>query len=330
MNNVIIKPKALENIAEYIDVTKKSLIVTDDGVPCVHLAKLQKQLTNAFIVTIEHGEHHKTISSYQLVMQKLMDENFDRHDQVIALGGGIVCDLAGFVASTFKRGIDFISIPTTSLAMIDASVGGKTAINFNGVKNVIGTFYDAKLVIIDSTVLETLPKRHLYNGLVEALKMGLCLDKELYEIFLKSDYLNKIDTIIAKSVSAKLKIVEKDPKENNLRKVLNFGHTIGHAIEAANLDEVYHGEAVGMGMLFAIKDIKLKKQVQQILLGMGINFEKIPLNANELIEYILNDKKKNNEKIDFVFLESVEKFTITPLSLEEIITLIEGENIWKC
>ena len=157
--------------------------------------------------------------------------------------------------------------------------------------------------------------------------MGLCLDKELYEIFLKSDYLNKIDTIIAKSVSTKLKIVEKDPKENNLRKVLNFGHTIGHAIEAANLDEVYHGEAVGMGMLFAIKDIKLKKQVQQILLGMGINFEKIPLNTNKLIEYILNDKKKNNEKIDFVFLESVEKFTITPLSLEEIITLIEGENI---
>lgn len=325
MNNVIIKPRALDNIAQYIDITKKSLIVTDDGVPSVHADKLQKQLINSFIVTIEHGEHHKTISSYQAVMRKLMDENFDRHDQIIALGGGIVCDLTGFVASTFKRGIDFINIPTTSLAMIDASVGGKTAINFNGVKNVIGTFYDAKAVIIDSTVLETLPKRHLYNGLVEALKMGLCLDRELYEIFLKNDYLNKIDIIIEKSVSSKLKIVEKDPKENNLRKVLNFGHTIGHAIEAANLDKIYHGEAVGIGMLFAIKNKELKEQVKKILLGMEINCEEFPIKPKELMEYILNDKKKNNEKIDFVILEDVEKFTIVPLSLEEITALIEGE-----
>ena len=254
-----------------------------------------------------------------------MDENFDRHDQIIALGGGIVCDLTGFVASTYKRGIDFINIPTTSLAMIDASVGGKTAINFNGVKNVIGTFYDAKAVIIDSTVLETLPKRHLYNGLVEALKMGLCLDRELYKIFLKNDYLNKIDIIIEKSVSSKLKIVEKDPKENNLRKVLNFGHTIGHAIEAANLDKIYHGEAVGIGMLFAIKNKELKEQVKKILLGMGINCGEFPIKPKELIEYILNDKKKNNEKIDFIILEDVEKFTIVPLSLEEITALIEGE-----
>lgn len=325
MNNVIIKPRALDNIAQYIDITKKSLIVTDDGVPSVHVDKLQKQLINSCIVTIEHGEHHKTISSYQAVMRKLMDENFDRHDQIIALGGGIVCDLTGFVASTFKRGVDFINIPTTSLAMIDASVGGKTAINFNGVKNVIGTFYDAKAVIIDSTVLETLPKRHLYNGLVEALKMGLCLDRELYEIFLKNDYLNKIDIIIEKSVSSKLKIVEKDPKENNLRKVLNFGHTIGHAIEAANLDKIYHGEAVGIGMLFAIKNKELKEQVKKILLGMGINCGEFPIKPKELIEYILNDKKKNNEKIDFIILEDVEKFTIVPLSLEEITALIEGE-----
>lgn len=327
MNNVIIKQHALENIKEYLNPLIKSLIVTDDGVPTIYVETLKKQFKQAFVVTIKHGEHHKSIESYQMIMKKLLDEAFDRYDQIIALGGGIVCDLTGFVASTFKRGISFINIPTTTLAMIDASVGGKTAINFEGIKNVIGTFYDAEKVIIDSTVLKTLPKRHFYNGLIEALKMGLCLDADLYKLFLTENFSEKIDLIIEKSVKAKLSVVENDPHEAGLRKILNFGHTIGHAIEACYLDEIYHGEAVGIGMLYAIKDREIKESVKQILHKMEVDYTKFPLDNKKIAHYILNDKKKNNEKIDFVFLDELQKFEIVPLSIEEVMKLIEGENV---
>ncbi len=324
MSNIVIKNNALNNLNEYIDVNIKSLIVTDDLVPTVYVEMVKKQLKESYVVTIEHGEHHKTLESYFQVMKKLLEEEFTRHDQIIALGGGIVCDLTGFVASSYKRGINFINIPTTTLAMIDASVGGKTAINFEGIKNVIGSFYQAKMVIIDSMVLKTLPRRHFFNGLVEALKMGLCLDHELYELFLTDDFTTKIDLIIEKAVKAKLKVVEADPYENHLRKVLNFGHTIGHAIEATHLDEIYHGEAVASGMLYAIRNDELKTQVQKILIKMQINASLFKQNSYNLLAYIANDKKKNQEKIDFIFLYGVEKYQITPITLEEIAKIIDG------
>lgn len=322
MNNVYIKQNALNNLKDYLDLNLKTLIVTDDLVPTIYIDSVKKQLNQAYVVTIKHGEHHKTFESYQLVMDHLLKEEFTRHDQIIALGGGIVSDLTGFVASTYKRGIRFINIPTTTLAMIDASVGGKTAINYQGIKNVIGAFYDAEAVIIDSTVLKTLPIRHFYNGLVEALKMGLCLDKSLYDLFLEDDYLNKIDLIIEKAVLAKLKIVEQDHNELNVRKVLNFGHTIGHAIEAANLDQIYHGEAVGIGMLFAIQNEQLKQEVKDILTKMNIKWQIDLKDTDKLLKLIANDKKKNAQMVDFVFLNAIENFTISPISMDKIKDLL--------
>ena len=169
------------------------------------------------------------------------------------VGGGLVGDLSGFVASIYNRGIKFINIPTTTLSMIDSSVGGKVAVNLNDTKNVIGSFYNPEVVIIDPNVLSTLPTRHYYNGLVEALKMGLCLDKDLYNLF-KHDIDSNLEDIIKMSILAKKNVVELDPKEENLRKVLNFGHTIGHAIESSNFNDFYHGEAVACGMLYFIFD----------------------------------------------------------------------------
>lgn len=324
MDNIIIKKDALQNIHNYIDVTKKSLIVSDSGVPNNYIEILKKQLCNGYVIIIEQGEHHKTIESYQKIVTKLLEKEFTRHDQIIALGGGIVCDITGFVAGTYKRGIDFINIPTTTLSMIDASVGGKTAINFNCLKNVIGLFYNAKKVIIDSTLLNTLSPRHYYNGLVEALKMGLCLNKNLYEIFLEDHFENKIDSIIEQAIKTKLKVVNEDPFEKNLRKVLNFGHTIGHAIESFYLDEIYHGEAVGIGMLFAIRNLEIKDKLKEILTRMHINYQIAMPSKDQLVKLIANDKKKNKQTIDFIELIDVEKYQITPFTVDDIIKIIEG------
>lgn len=324
MNNIIIKQGALQNIKNYLDISKKSLIVSDSGIPKIYIETLKNQFENAYVVIIEQGEHHKTIASYQIIMTKLLEEEFTRYDQIIALGGGIVCDLTGFVAGTYKRGIDFINIPTTTLSMIDASVGGKTAINFNNTKNVIGLFYNPKLVIIDSTLLNTLNKRHFYNGLVEGLKMGLCLNKELYHLFLEEDFEKNIDLIIEKAINTKMKIVNEDPFEKGIRKVLNFGHTIGHGIESYYLDQIFHGEAVGIGMLYAIENENLKTKVKEILNKMQINIKINLTNKDELLKYIVNDKKKNQKTIDFITLQDVEKFQIKPYQIEDIKKIIEG------
>ena len=324
---IILERGVLNHVCDYYSFDgSKVLIITDEGVPSIYLRTLLKQIPNAKSLTLKQGEQTKSIESFSLVHQELLKLEFSRNDILIALGGGVIGDLTGFVASTYKRGIRFINIPTTSLSQIDSSVGGKTGINFNGVKNVDGTFYQPELVLIDFDTLKTLPSRHLFNGLVEALKMGLILSKDLYEIFKKDNYLDYLEEIITQSVILKKEIVEQDEKENNIRAILNFGHTLAHGFESYSYFEgIYHGEAVANGMLYMIEDESLRNEVRGIIHKMNIEILN-DFSTLEIMKYIGNDKKVEGQGIKLVLVNKVGKGEIVKCSLEQLKNRIEGER----
>jgi 3-dehydroquinate synthase len=215
--------------------------------------KENKVLKTAKVFSISAGEKYKTLDTALASWNFLLNNKADKNSLLICLGGGVVCDLGGFVASTFKRGIQFINVPTTLLAMADASVGGKNGIDFNGYKNLIGTITQPQGVFICEDFLQTLPPHQIKNGFAEIVKAALIGDKKLWKKFLSLTKLpeTKLTDFIYDSVAVKNKIVLKDPTEKNIRKILNFGHTAGHAIEAYYLDKknsLLHGEAIVIGM----------------------------------------------------------------------------------
>ena len=235
----------------------------------------------------------------------------------MALGGGVIGDLSAFVASTYMRGIDFYNIPTSLLAMVDSSIGGKTAIDFLGVKNVIGSFYQPRGVLIDIDTLASLDRRQLMSGLVESIKMGLCLDRKLFDLIKNSSSLEEnIEEIIYRSIECKRKVVEEDEKEKGLRKVLNYGHTFGHAIEESSALKLHHGEAVGIGMLYFTSRI-VKDELIKVLNKYGLPTS-YDLKEEDINRYVTKDKKRDGDKIDIVYLEDYEKFRFIKLSYEEL------------
>lgn len=317
----IIEKGVLKNLCSYLDLSKRHLIVIDTKVDITYLDNLNHN--NIYIYYFSSSEHNKSFESYKSILSFLLENNFSRDDVIVSCGGGVTGDLCGFVAATYKRGIKFINCPTTTLSCIDSSIGGKVAINLDGVKNVVGQFYQPSLVLIDPDVLNTLSERHFNNGLVEALKTGLIGDESLYNIFLTStNYKEDIVDIIYKSLSYKKMIVEKDEFEKNERKLLNFGHTIGHAIESINLDNIYHGEAVGLGMLYMIDDDKLLNEVKGILQKLNINTD-IKYEYDDVIAYIKNDKKASNDTIDIIRVNHPASSYITKVKIEEIKNYME-------
>ena len=266
---VILGNNILKDLSSYYSLDKKVLVLTDDIVPSSYSDEVLKQTKEGYKYIIKHGEESKNINYYILINKFLLEHEFTRNDLIIAVGGGVVGDLGAFVASTYKRGIDFINVPTSTLSMIDSSVGGKTGIDFNGVKNVIGTFYEPKLVLIDFDTLKTLDERNYNNGLVEALKMGLLFSEELLNLF--NNPKGNIEKIITKSIEYKIKVIKQDEFELNERRILNLGHTFGHAFEISN--KCLHGEGVAKGLMYVINNPLLKIRVKSIL-----NKLNIPLN----------------------------------------------------
>ena len=318
---IIIKKNALKELSSLFSLdNKRVLIVTDDNIPLKYIEDVKSNFEYTRVLTLPHGENTKSIEYYLKIQETLLNENFSRHDLVIALGGGVIGDLVGYASSTYKRGIEFLSIPTSSLSMIDSSIGGKTAINYKQYKNVIGSFYPAKGVLIDFSLLESLPKRQLNNGLVEALKAGYIYDKSIIDEF-KKDELD-IETIITKSILVKKYFVENDEKEESIRKILNYGHTIGHALESIYgfSDKLYHGEAVGIGMML-INDNPL--EVASFLKKLSIHFDE-EINADDIIKFIINDKKMNNGNIDLIKVNNDGGY-IESTSIEDIKDLIIKE-----
>ena len=236
--NIHIKKGVLVDVHKYVDLERKVLIVTDDEIPEEYVSALQQQCPECYLATVHAGEASKCFIYLQFIWNALLDNGFGRKDLLIGLGGGVVGDLTSFAAATYMRGVDYINIPTSTLAQIDSSIGGKGAINLGDVKNIVGAFHQPRAVFIDTDLLQTLDDRNFYNGLAEAVKAGLIGDAELFELFeqlpaereqIQQEY---IEQIIVKALAVKKSVVEQDEKENGLRQILNFGHTIGHHISA--------------------------------------------------------------------------------------------------
>lgn len=306
-----------DKLKQIFDKTSKVFILTDENVAQFWLPEVEYWLNckNAVEIVIKAGEQHKNLQTVQRIWRTLMKHHADRNALLINLGGGVVTDLGGFTASTYKRGIKFINVPTTLLSMVDAAIGGKTGVDFGNAKNQIGTFAEAEEVIIDPVFLETLPQREICSGLAEVLKYGFIADSNLLNVNLEN-----YQQYITRCGEIKREIVMQDPTEKGLRKVLNFGHTLGHAIESHCLTTDYpllHGEAVGLGILGAlwlsVKQLGLDEKVLQ-------NFEKqLPMLLSEaktsfsgsdiepILGYLVHDKKNKGEKPQFVLLEAVGK-----------------------
>ncbi len=319
--DIVLERGAIKKAGELFDISGKVLVVTDSGVPREYAEAVAKQFDKSFIFTFEQGEQSKNFETYISICQKLLDCSFTRKDAVIAVGGGVVGDMSGFAAATYMRGIDFYNIPTTLLSQVDSSIGGKTAIDFCGVKNIIGAFYQPKKVIIDPDVLSSLNDRLVKNGLAESLKMGITFNRELFELFKKESFMENLDLIIELSLKIKKDVVEKDEKESGLRKSLNFGHTIGHGIEGAcHLEELYHGECVALGIP-PMCDEKIKAEVLSAIANIGLPTE-YPFDRKKVEEIISHDKKSSADKISVVKCNEIGSFYFDEMSVKEIMNLI--------
>ena len=313
--DVVIEKGCINHVNEYLDLNRKVLILTDSLVPSDYANIVKEKSKEGYIYTIASGEVSKSFENYGKILDYLVEHQFSRTDCIVAVGGGVVGDLAGFVASTYMRGITFYNIPTTLLSQVDSSIGGKTAIDKCGIKNIVGAFYPPHKVLIDTDLLKTLDDRQLHSGLVEAIKMGLTNDQELFDLIKNSNNLfDDIETIVTKALMVKKMIVEADPKEKGLRRVLNYGHTIGHAIESST--KYLHGECVGLGMLY-FASFDVRKEIKEVL-----EKYKLPISHNVdnkiLYDYICLDKKRSGNKITIVYVEEKGNFKFLNIELEAI------------
>ena len=318
--DIVIGRDILKDAQNLLDLERKVLIVTDSGVPERYAKTIFDLCKNPFLITLPQGEKSKNIEEFQRILYAMLEKEFTRGDCIIAVGGGVVGDISGFAAACYMRGIDFYNIPTTLLSQVDSSIGGKTAIDFGGIKNSVGAFYQPKKVIIDTEVLKTLSHRQLASGLSEAIKMAVTCDENLFSVIENStDIYEDLQRIIESAILIKKSIVEKDPKECGLRRVLNFGHTIGHAVEALEKGRLLHGECVALGM-----PPFCSQEVKERLLGVLKKYA-LPTEfsqKDELIPYLMHDKKLTDKGIITVFSDKIGSFCFRKMTAKEIIRLL--------
>ena len=315
---------------------QKIVIITDNRVASLYAEKVKLSLEDAgFQVAVFdflEGEERKNLTTVQKVYEFLVKQDMTRSDGIVALGGGVVGDLAGFVASTYMRGIHFVQIPTSLTAQVDSSIGGKTGVNTPFAKNMVGTFAQPDGVLIDPTVLETLGKRELIEGMGEVIKYGLIEDPELWDLLSKMDgsvesILEYSESLIEHSCQVKRKMVVEDELDNGIRLYLNFGHTIGHAIEAtAGYGKVMHGEAVAMGMVQVSKVAEEKglmptgitQSIREMCQKFGLPVDYENWDLDKLYQALTHDKKARGNTMKLVLVPELGSATIHPVSLEEM------------
>ena len=320
---VIISKNALtkSNLAPQIKSSKNILIVTDSGIPKKYIKELKAKVSNnknIYTHELPQGETSKSANEYLNLLEKLAKLKFDRSDLMIALGGGMVGDITGFTAASYLRGIDFIQIPTSLLAQVDSSVGGKTAINIERGKNLVGAFYNPKLVLISTSFLETLPNNQFRSGLGEIVKYSLLGNKKIRSILENnSKEIQKKDPIVmenlvSESIKTKAKIVTKDEKENGVRAILNLGHTFGHAIEAfKKYKGITHGQAVIYGIqiiarisyLEGLLDQSKYKDLDNTIHSLELDTDFQKFKYQDLKKFIMNDKKVTQGKLNLIMLD---------------------------
>ncbi|MAR40347.1 MAG: 3-dehydroquinate synthase [Flavobacteriales bacterium] len=302
----------------------KIAILLDENIKRDCLDKLPK-IENSLIIEIPSGEENKNISTCIIIWEKLTQNQFDRNSLLINLGGGVIGDIGGFCASTYKRGIDFIQIPTTLLAMVDASVGGKVGLDFKDLKNQIGVFNNPKSVMINPEFLQTLPENELKSGFAEVVKYALIADKDLWNKINSVPFENLVlEEIIATSVEIKNNIVLSDPLEKDERKKLNFGHTYGHAIESYYLEKgtpILHGEAVFIGMILEVELSSISEEIKQEIKNFILSNFSLPFTPkkSDILSNLANDKKNKEGKINFSLLNKLGDGSIDHLfSIDEL------------
>ncbi|MDE6661365.1 MAG: 3-dehydroquinate synthase [Anaeroplasmataceae bacterium] len=327
--DIYIEDDVLHHLSFYIESiyqNKKIYIITDDTVEKLYLEAVKSGLKNYEVesVVVPHGEASKSIEMYTKVIKELLDKDIRRNELLIALGGGVIGDLTGFVASTLYRGLPYVCVPTSLLSQMDSSIGGKTGIDFYERKNILGCFKQPKLVLIDPKVLQTLPKREWNNGMGELIKHAAIGNAKLFEMLKSKPEIN--ENIIYQSLTVKKNIVEKDEYDTKERMLLNFGHTFGHAIELKL--GLKHGEAVALGMLMVIRfgiDLGLTEEICYKELKEIIKLYELPYEEPNYKDYLLEiakDKKNLAGKIQMVLLSSIEKPFFYPIEEKHLKELI--------
>ena len=314
-----------KSIQQLLPKNKKIIIVTDTNLNKIY----NKSISQFPIIEIGLGEKTKTLQTVDLIINKLIELEADRHSFLLGFGGGIVCDITGFAASIYMRGIDFGFVSTTLLSQVDASIGGKNGVNFNNYKNLVGNLNQAKFVICDTKMLDTLPKHEIKCGLGEIIKHSLIADAKMFEL-ISENYKNILHLdnailpkLILENIKIKAKIVESDETEQGERKKLNFGHTLAHAIEKHS--DLSHGEAVSIGIVFASKISLQKRYITNIEYNKIINTLKkyeLPINLtiekDKIFDAIKKDKKRNADKISFVLLNGIANAKVEDISINEL------------
>ncbi|MFH0820832.1 MAG: 3-dehydroquinate synthase [Candidatus Peregrinibacteria bacterium] len=307
--------------------TSRFVVIVSTNLNKIYGKTIKKLLPGSLVLTVKSGEYVKNIHTFLSLAERMIDAGITRRDVVIGFGGGMITDLAGFLASTYMRGVPFVAIPTTLLCMSDAAIGGKTGIDFKA-KNMLGTFYPAKVVICDLDLVKTLPERELKSGLGEIIKYAPILDPSLFKDFEKKPL--DLDKIITKCIMAKVRVIHQDPREKHLRKILNYGHTFGHALEAKTHYALTHGEAISIGMVISNRIAqRLGKQskvvgekIRHALAHAGLPTQ-LPkgVTVNQLTQLIAKDKKRVGDHIAFIIVTDMGKPEMIKLTPEELVKL---------
>ena len=307
--DIVLERGCLKRAGELLNLDRKVLILTDEGVPAQYAQTVAERCREPHIYTVQQGEGSKSFAVLEAILTKMMELGFTRGDCVCSVGGGVVGDLGGFAAACYMRGIDFYNIPTTILSQVDSSIGGKTAVNLGGVKNIVGAFWQPKKVLIDPDTLDTLSERQKSSGLAEAVKAGLIADPVLFAMF--ADYAAggaplDLEKVIAASLMVKKKVVEEDERESGVRKILNFGHTIGHGIESVT--GLLHGECVAMGMI-PMCSPAVRSRLVPVLGALHLP-ARVHADPEEVYKAVLHDKKMGDGFVSIVSVDTVGSYTI--------------------
>ena len=323
---------SVEELNSYLnkDISKSSSIVFVDS----NVSSEYKFDENMNIHEILVSEETKNITTVEKIWEIMHSNSVTRSTNVICIGGGVLCDVVGFATSTYKRGANLLLFPTTLLAMVDASHGGKNGVNNNYGKNQIGTFYLPNEVLVCVEFLNSLNKEEINTGLIEVIKAGFIGNSKILELVYGDDSVYSDKSLLQLAIDVKTKITKEDLKESNTRMYLNFGHTIGHLIESDSNYQISHGQAVGIGILIALEisekeynlDQSYRKNYMTFLNNSGLKSHyKFKKTRSELITILSNDKKVNNEKINFVLLEEIEKPILKEIDIEQAMELIINE-----
>ena len=321
---------------------RRCMIVTDSNVGPIYQDTIVSKISNVFkevhTTQFKAGEDSKNMVTVQAVLKELVEHKFDRKDCIIALGGGVTGDLAGFTASIYMRGIDVIQIPTSLLAQVDSSIGGKTGVDFDQYKNMVGAFYMPKLVYINTKTLDTLDARQFYSGMAEVMKYGLIMDASFYEWILEKMYeihdrnSAVLEEMIETCCMCKQRIVERDPYENGERAILNFGHTVGHAVEKLMHFSMLHGQCVGVGMAAAVwlscQKGLLKESEMKFILQLnryfGLPDSVSGLDADEVLKAMGSDKKASDGTPKFILLDKIGHAVVETMPISELRGAVES------